>query len=74
MADSATTLSQAALRIVRLMDRFTLAVEAAAVFLGYYNSQVSCVAFLERLRTEGLEGLEDATTDPPLACGIARRA
>jgi tetratricopeptide (TPR) repeat protein len=57
---------QAALGIVRLLDRFTLAVETAALFLGYYGGDVSCAAFLERLRTEGLGGLEEATTDPQI--------
>jgi tetratricopeptide (TPR) repeat protein len=57
---------RAALEIVGLLDRFTLAVEATAVFLGYYASHVSCTAFLERLRTEGLEGLEVAATDPQI--------
>src|SRR5207302_4662497 len=45
---------------------FTLAVETAALFLDYYGSDVSCAEFLERLRTEGLGGLEDATTDPQI--------
>ena len=57
---------RAALQIVRLLDRFTLAVESAAVFLGYHGANTSCSALLERLRTEGLEGLEHSITDPQI--------
>jgi tetratricopeptide (TPR) repeat protein len=57
---------QAALRIVRLLDRFTLAVETAAMYLGSYHGDVSCAEFLGRLEMEGLSGLEDATTDPEI--------
>jgi tetratricopeptide (TPR) repeat protein len=62
---------QAALEIVRLLDRFTLAVEAAALFLGYYHNAVSCAGFLARLKEEGLEGLEDATSGPQI--GVPHR-
>jgi tetratricopeptide (TPR) repeat protein len=57
---------QAALQIVRLLGGFTLPVELAAVYLSYYHSQVSCAAYLERLRTEELERLDDSTTDPQI--------
>jgi hypothetical protein len=46
--------------IVRLLGRFTLAVETAAVFLGQLAEEVSCVGFRDRLKTEGLSGLEKA--------------
>lgn len=46
--------------IVRLLGRFTLAVEAAAVYLGQFSGDVTCSGFLARLKKEGLEGLEGA--------------
>ncbi len=49
----------AAREIVRLLGGFTLAVEEAAVYLGRYP-EVTCAAFLARLRREGLEGLDNA--------------
>jgi tetratricopeptide (TPR) repeat protein len=49
----------AAREIVRLLGGFTLAVEEAAVYLGRYP-EVTCAAFLARLRKEGLEGLDNA--------------
>jgi tetratricopeptide (TPR) repeat protein len=49
-----------ALAIVRLLGRFTLAVEAAAVYLGQFAGDVTCSSFLARLKKEGLEGLEGA--------------
>jgi tetratricopeptide (TPR) repeat protein len=52
---------EAAREVVRLLDCFTLAVESAAVYLGQYAGDVSCAAFLARLRKEGLEGLEEAS-------------
>ena len=52
----------AALDVVRLLDRFTLAVERAAVFLSQPH-RVGCHAFLKRLKTEGLRGLEDAAVE-----------
>jgi hypothetical protein len=51
---------EAARQIVGLLGRFTLAVETAAVFLGQFADDVSCVAFRDRLKKEGLTGLEDA--------------
>jgi len=50
----------AALAIVQLLGAFTLAVEVVAVHLGEQVARVSCAAFLERLRREGLSGLEVA--------------
>ena len=49
----------AADEIVRLLGGFTLAVETAAVFLRL-NRYVSCEGFLDRLRKEGLQGLDAA--------------
>ncbi len=51
----------AAREIVRLLDCFTLAVESAAVYLSQHVSDVTCAAFLARIRKEGLEGLERAS-------------
>jgi len=51
---------EAAQEIVRLLGCFTLAVESAAVYLGQYANDVTCVGFLARLRKEGLEGLDTA--------------
>src|SRR5262249_39021723 len=62
---------QAALQIVRLLGCFTLAVETAAMFLGYYHNDASWGGLLERLKEEGLEGLEGATSDPRI--GVAHR-
>lgn len=53
----------AAVEIVRLLAGFTLAVEAAAVYLGECAGDISCAAFLERLRREGLEGLDAASAE-----------
>ena len=50
----------AAAEIVRRLGNFTLAVEAAAVYLGQYGGEVSCAAFLARLEREGLLGLDQA--------------
>jgi tetratricopeptide (TPR) repeat protein len=49
----------AACDIVNLLGGFTLAVEVAAIYLGERYGQVTCKAFLERLRTGGLAGLEE---------------
>ena len=49
---------QAARNVVRLLGGFTLAVEAAAVFLGQYSGEVNCSDFNVRMEQEGLEGLE----------------
>ena len=53
----------AALEIVRLLGRFTLAVEAAAVYLGQFAGDVTCAGFLARLKKDGLEGLEGAARE-----------
>jgi hypothetical protein len=50
----------AAAAIVGLLGRFTLAVERPAVFLGQFAEDVSCVGFRDRLKKEGLVGLETA--------------
>lgn len=52
----------AACGIVRLLGRFTLAVETAAVYLGQFVGDVTCEDFLTRLKKEGLSGLETATS------------
>jgi tetratricopeptide (TPR) repeat protein len=52
----------AAREIVRLLGCFTLAVESAAVYLGQFANDVTCAAFLARLKREGLEGLDVAAT------------
>ncbi len=57
----------AAKEIVRLLGGYTLAVESAAAFLGHYAGDVSCPAFLARLREEGIAGLDEATA----ASGVA---
>jgi tetratricopeptide (TPR) repeat protein len=51
---------EGAREIVRLLGGFPLAVESAAVCLGQFAADVTCGAFLARLRTEGLEGLDAA--------------
>ena len=52
----------AAREIVRLLGSFTLAVESAAVYLGQFANDVTCTAFLARLKKEGLEGLDTAAS------------
>jgi tetratricopeptide (TPR) repeat protein len=52
----------AAREIVRLLGSFTLAVESAAVYLGQFANDVTCAAFLARLKKEGLEGLDTAAS------------
>ena len=52
----------AAEEIVRLLGRFTLAVEAAAVFLGQFADDVTCAGFRDRLKKQGLTGLEGAAS------------
>ena len=52
----------AAAEIVRLLGRFTLAVEAAAVFLGQFADDVTCAGFRDRLKKQGLSGLEGAAS------------
>jgi tetratricopeptide (TPR) repeat protein len=56
---------EAARNIVRLLGGFTLAVEAAAVFLGQYAGEVNCRGFNTRMEQEGLEGLEKSL-DPAI--------
>ncbi|MBK7381974.1 MAG: tetratricopeptide repeat protein [Flavobacteriales bacterium] len=50
----------AAFEIVQLLGCFTLAVESAAVYLGQFANDVTCAAFLTRLKKEGLQGLDTA--------------
>ncbi|MGC8493457.1 MAG: tetratricopeptide repeat protein, partial [Syntrophobacteraceae bacterium] len=50
----------ATLEIVRLLGCFTLAVEAAAVYLGRFADEITCSGFLARLQNEGLTGLDNA--------------
>ena len=52
----------AAREMVRLLGCFTLAVESAAVYLGQFANDVTCAAFLARLKKEGLEGLDTAAS------------
>jgi tetratricopeptide (TPR) repeat protein len=54
--------SGAAREIVQLLGCFTLAVESAAVYLGQFANDVTCVTFLARLKKEGLEALDIATS------------
>ncbi len=55
---------QAAAEIVRLLAGFTLAVEAAGVYLGISRVEgVTFADYLELLRAEGLEGLETSTAE-----------
>jgi tetratricopeptide (TPR) repeat protein len=50
--------------IVRLLGGFTLAVEAAAVFLGQFAEDLSCAAFHDRLKDEELTDVEDSAGEP----------
>jgi len=52
---------KAAIEIVRLLGNFTLAVEAAAIYLGEFCGDVTCAGFLARLNKEGLSGLDNAS-------------
>ena len=52
----------AARDITRLLGSFTLAVESAAVYLAQFANDVTCAAFLARLKKEGLEGLDTAAS------------
>lgn len=54
---------EAAREIVRLLGCFTLAIESVAVYLGQYANDVTCAGFLARLKKEGLEGLDRASTE-----------
>jgi tetratricopeptide (TPR) repeat protein len=51
---------QAALELVKLLGGFTLAVEVVAVHLGERAGRVTCAAFLQRMKKEGLAGLDSA--------------
>lgn len=53
------TTRAAALDIVQLLGRFTLALEHAAVFLGQFASGLNCISFRDQLRGEGLANLEE---------------
>jgi len=50
----------AALELVKLLGGFTLAVEVVAVHLGERAGRVNCAAFLQRMKKEGLAGLDSA--------------
>ncbi len=52
---------EAARKIINMLDHFTLAVEMAAVYLGQYSNDITCAGFLERLKREGLAGLNAFT-------------
>jgi tetratricopeptide (TPR) repeat protein len=49
----------AALGLVKLLGGFTLAVEVVAVHLGERAGRVTCAAFLERMKKEGLGNFDD---------------
>jgi tetratricopeptide (TPR) repeat protein len=49
----------AALEIVKLLGGFTLAVEVVGVHLGERAGRVTCAAFLERMKKEGLGKFDD---------------
>ena len=49
---------QAARDLVALLGGFTLAVEAAAVYLGKYAGEVTCAGFLALLKRKGLDALD----------------
>ncbi len=53
--------------IVRLLDRFTLAVETAAIFLGRHERPEACREFRDRLRASLLRESETAASDPSVA-------
>ncbi len=50
---------EAALELVKLLGGFTLAVEVVAVHLGERAGRVTCAAFLERMKKEGLGKFDD---------------
>jgi tetratricopeptide (TPR) repeat protein len=58
---SSVSEQEAAMGIINILDRFTLAVEMAAVYLGQYATEITCEGFLTRLEKEGLAGLTAAT-------------
>jgi hypothetical protein len=47
-----------------LLGGFTLAVEAVAAFLGQFAEDVSCAAYHDRLKGEGLTDVEDDAGEP----------
>jgi tetratricopeptide (TPR) repeat protein len=49
----------AALGLVKLLGGFTLAVEVVAVHLGERAGRITCAAFLERMKKEGLGKFDD---------------
>jgi tetratricopeptide (TPR) repeat protein len=49
----------AALELVRLLGGFTLAIEVVAVHLGERDGRVTCAAFLERMKKEGVGKFDD---------------
>ena len=51
---------EAALELVKLLGGFTLAVEVVAVHLGERAGRMTCAAFLQRMKKEGLAGLDSA--------------
>jgi tetratricopeptide (TPR) repeat protein len=51
---------EAARKLVNVLGHFTLAVEAAAVYLGQFADEVSCAEFLARMEKEGLCGFDRA--------------
>ncbi len=54
---------EAAREMVNLLGRFPLAVEAAAVYLGQVAADVTFAGFRDRLKAEGLAGLEGTARD-----------
>src|SRR5208337_2985511 len=54
---------EAAREMVNLLGRFPLAVEAAAVYLGQVADDVTFAGFRDRLKAEGLAGLEGTARD-----------
>ena len=51
---------ESALELVKLLGGFTLAVEVVAVHLGERAGRMTCAAFLQRMKKEGLAGLDSA--------------
>ena len=45
---------------MKLLGGFTLAVEVVAVHLGERAGRMTCAAFLQRMKKEGLAGLDSA--------------
>ncbi|HBC80358.1 MAG TPA: hypothetical protein DEO60_15270 [Bacteroidales bacterium] len=57
---SSASEQDAAFEIIKILDRFTLAVEMTAVYLGQYAKEVTCSGFLTRLKSEGFAGIDRA--------------